>query len=87
MPTEYFESKPMRKVDLNEFYGAVVPKGTSAKVKNQLESYGLKVVEYKDDRRDAIKELNKMSGGQIMFSAGGVGLITASQLDDEEAEL
>lgn len=87
MPTEYFEIKPMRKVDLNEFYGAVVPKGTSAKVKNQLESYGLKVVEYKDDRRDAIKELNKMSGGQIMFSAGGVGLITASQMDDEEAEL
>lgn len=87
MPTEYFEIKPMRKVSLNEFYGAVVPKGTSAKVKNQLESYGLKVVEYKDDRRDAIKELNKMSGGQIMFSAGGVGLITASQMDDEEAEL
>ena len=87
MPTEYFEIKPMRKVDLNEFYGAVVPKGTSAKVKNQLESYGLKVVEYKDDRRDAIKELNKMSGGQIMFSAGGVGLITASHMDDEEAEL
>jgi hypothetical protein len=35
-PTQYFESKPQRAVSLNEFTGAVVPKGTSKEVVQTL---------------------------------------------------
>ena len=87
MPTEYFEIKPQRAVELSEFYGAAVPKGTSRKVTAPLENAGLKI-EYYDPqkgRQSAIKSLHRKSKGEILFSAGGIALVTAaSQEEDEE---
>lgn len=45
-PTEYFEIKPQRLVDLNEFIGAVVPRTASPKTIEILEKKGLKVFIY-----------------------------------------
>jgi len=75
-PTEYFEIKPQRAVDINEFYGAAVPEGTSATVIKQLEDKGLVVEVYKGEGRgEAISRLNKKSGGNIFFSGGGVAIL------------
>ncbi len=88
MPTEYFEAKPRRAVELSEFYGAVVPKGTSRKVTAPLENAGLKIEYYDPEkgRTGAIKNLHKSSGGQIMFSAGGIAFLTTGD-DEQETEL
>lgn len=85
MPTEYFEIKPQRAVELSEFYGAAVPKGTSRKVTAPLENAGIKIEYYDRDkgRQSAIKRLHKQSNGDILFSAGGVALVTAATASDE----
>ena len=61
--TDYFEAKPQRAVKLNEFRGAVVPKGISQEAKDALEKSGIEVIEYSkkvDGSRDAaIKKLAK----------------------------
>ena len=85
-PTNYFEIKPQRAVSLSEFYGAVVPEGTSPKVIKQLEDEGLKVAKYTGDRRDAISALNTDSGGKLFFSAGGVALVYAGSQPKEKDE-
>lgn len=41
MPTEYFEAKILREVDLAEFKGAVVPEGTDPKVIAALQARGV----------------------------------------------
>ena len=46
MPTEYFETKIQRSVELSEFDTAVVPKDTPKKVTDILKSQGLKVKTY-----------------------------------------
>jgi hypothetical protein len=61
--TDYFEAKPQRALKLNEFRGAVVPKGISQEAKDALTKNGIEVVEYSkkvDGARDAaIKKLAK----------------------------
>jgi hypothetical protein len=88
MPTEYFEVKPQRAVDMSEFYGAAVPKGTSSKVIAQLEEKGLQI-EYYDPskgRKQAIENLNTKAGGGILFSGGGIMFLTTGD-DEQETEL
>jgi len=46
MPTEYFETKILRKVDLGEFKVALVPNGTSKETIELLKKKGLKVSKY-----------------------------------------
>ena len=62
LPTEYFEAKVQRGVDLNEFAGAVVPEGTSQELINKLEKKGLEVITYpkgdKAARADAVKNIS-----------------------------
>lgn len=54
MPTEYFETKFRRPVSINEFSTAVVPQGTDQSVKDILERYGLRVIEYEKDKRQDV---------------------------------
>lgn len=46
MPTEYFEAKQTRAVQLSEFNAAVVPSDTEADVRAALEGAGVQVFEY-----------------------------------------
>jgi hypothetical protein len=63
LPTEYFEAKIQRGVDLNEFAGAVVPEGTSQDLINKLENKGLDVVTYpKGDKAARAKAVQGISG-------------------------
>ena len=73
-PTQYFESKPQRAVELGEFTGAVVPKGTRKEVVDVLRKNGVTVNYYEqgktnkeneDNRRDAIEKLAERK--KVMF--------------------
>lgn len=61
--TDYFEAKPARKVTFDEFFGAVIPKGTPEETVNFLESQGIVVREYdqdvEGDREAKAKELGQ----------------------------
>lgn len=61
-PTEYFESKPKRVVQLNEFGGAIVPEGTSQSTIDLLTRQGLEIEQYADDaqRLEARKKFKKL---------------------------
>jgi hypothetical protein len=50
MPTEYFESKVQRAVDLSEFKAAIVPNKTPQNVIDILEDKGIKVSKYNPDK-------------------------------------
>lgn len=66
LPTEYFEYKPSRIVEMNEFVAAVIPKGTKASTKKELKGLGLKVVEYEagnqESRYEAVKAVSEQMG-------------------------
>ena len=49
LPTEYFEAKPMRGVELDEFVGAIVPKDVSPQVEAILKKNGLRIEKYDYD--------------------------------------
>ena len=72
MPSKYFEGKFERPVYLNEFAGAVVPKGTRKEIVDALEGSGLAVMEYErgdeNSRSKAIEELADEVDEQVMFS-------------------
>lgn len=73
MPTEYFEAKILREVDLAEFSGAVIPAKSSQKVREALKLYGIPVKEYETeaDRARAVREFAEElddSKGDILFS-------------------
>ncbi|MEA4835187.1 MAG: hypothetical protein VB133_08635 [Anaeromusa sp.] len=70
MPTEYFEAKLQRAVGLNEFKGALLPAGTSEKVKRHLDEIGVTYREYEDGKRQEVldaftKELNAQQGNVL----------------------
>lgn len=65
LPTEYFEAKILRDVDLTEFSGAVVPEGVNPKVIEALNARGVKDIRtYKKgddvDRRAKIGEFESL---------------------------
>ena len=53
LPTEYFEAKPRRAVQLQEFSGAVVPEDTSPELVTALEKRGLEVKTYPKGNQEA----------------------------------
>ncbi len=76
LPTEYFEAKILRDVDLTEFSGAVVPEGVNPKVIEALNSRGVKDIRYykkgdEADRRAKIGEFENLffqgNRGEIAF--------------------
>jgi hypothetical protein len=62
MPTEYFEIKPQRAVNIKEFKGAIVPKDLSSKTMSILEKNGIKeIYQYgtKQERQELVKKFGK----------------------------
>lgn len=70
MPTEYFEAKLQRAVGLDEFKGALLPAGTSDKVKQHLDEIGVPYREYEEGKRQEAlaaftKELDAQQGNVL----------------------
>lgn len=74
-PVPYFEAKPQRVVSLDEFAGAVIPKGTSQAVKDVLQKHGITTKTY--DRNDegdrervtiALRKSLAKKGKDVLFS-------------------
>jgi len=84
-PTEYFESKPKRVVDFNEFAGAIVPQGTDKKTLGLLESFGIKVKKYKDEAsRTAARDKFKSQMFTNPAVLGGAGLLGYGILGEDQ---
>ena len=68
MPTEYFEAKLLRRVNLGEFTAAVVPKDTPAQALEILKNNGITDIrKYKSgDKNDRIAQIGKLD--RVMFS-------------------
>lgn len=74
-PVSYFESKPQRAVQLDEFKGAMVPKGTDQKTVDILKSRGLKIVEYDPKVENQRSQLIKKHFGDALFTTiAGLGV-------------
>jgi hypothetical protein len=71
MPTEYFEAKPQRGVELGEFAGAVVPENIMKDVEPRLKNLGVReIVPFNPKEEGAQqKALREFSG--LHFSKGG----------------
>lgn len=63
MPTEYFEVKLLRRVGLNEFSGAVVPKNAGQQVIDILKKNGVKDIKFykPQDNKDRLAKINEFS--------------------------
>jgi hypothetical protein len=77
LPTEYFEAKILRSVDLGEFRAAVVPNDVPERVVEILRNRGVKVARYKPndeaDRRRVIEKTAREMGEEVLFSRGLTG--------------
>ena len=71
-PTEYFESKPKRVVNMDEFGGAIIPRGTSPETVDMLKKAGMQIAEYGDETEKAAAR--KMFG-DYAFQAGGTAVL------------
>lgn len=73
--TQYFEAKPQRAVRIEEFAGAVVPKGTNPELINRLKEAGLQVEEYDKtvpgSRRAATQKVQ--SSNDVLFQSANEG--------------
>lgn len=74
--TQYFEAKPQRAVRIEEFAGAVVPKGTNPELINRLKESGLQVEEYDKtvpgSRRAATQKVQnaaQSANGNVFFQS------------------
>ena len=83
LPTEYFEIKMQRAVDLSEFHTALVPKNTSKEVVDVLKRKGLKIVRYEKDNEGKGRNaaLDKVSS-DVFFRAGGKQEVTNQNVKD-----
>ena len=81
-PRQYFEAKPMRAVDFDEFAGAIVPTKTSKETIDILKSKGLKVV-VSDNR---IKARDKFKKEMFSLVPIGVGVGIAGGTLDKPLE-
>jgi len=71
MPTEYFEAKPQRAVELGEFAGAVVPEEVMKDVEPKLKNLGIReIVPFNPEEQDAQKKAFREFKG-FNFADGG----------------
>jgi hypothetical protein len=79
-PVQYFEAKPKRTVQLQEFEGAIVPANTPQSVIDMLKSKGIRVEKYKNEE-ERLKLREKFPTS--MFSAApaipGAGLLAPQE--------
>lgn len=78
LPTEYFEAKILREVDLAEFKGAVVPEGVDQRVLDALAARGVKEVKFykKGDEADRAAKIGEFDN---LFFQGNRGQIAFGQ--------
>lgn len=78
LPTEYFEAKILREVDLAEFKGAVVPEGVDQRVLDALAARGVKEVKFykKGDETDRAAKIGEFDS---LFFQGNRGQIAFGQ--------
>ena len=71
MPTEYFEAKPKRAVELNEIATAIIPDNISQATKTRLDDMGIKYVEYEAGNEQArLEVLNSLEDVQFSLKGG-----------------
>lgn len=81
MPTEYFEAKPKRAVELNEIATAIIPDSTSESTKARLSDMGIKYLEYEAGNEDARMEaLNSLEDSKFSLKKSN----TTSAQDTKE---
>lgn len=89
LPTEYFEAKILREVDLAEFAGAVVPEGVAPKVVEALQARGVKDIRtYK--KGDEADRAAKIGEFENLFFQGPRGTFNPATLQlvlNENADL
>jgi len=81
MPTEYFEIKPRRGVDLSEFKGAIIPNDMDSAIKKILKKSGVKkILEYGSDeeRKQLFKRFPELMFGLMPPTIAG-GLLGVQQ--------
>jgi len=76
MPTEYFEIKPQRGVQLNEFEGAIVPKEVTETTLEILKRNGVENI-YKYKNEEERKKLFQKFGHLVFTSTAGAGVATS----------
>lgn len=81
MPTEYFEAKPQRAVQLNEFAGALVPHDIPPRAMQILEQSGLGQI-YKYASPEEKKSLMDKFGGQMFAGVPMVGVTQTDEFED-----
>lgn len=81
LPTEYFEIKPQRAVNIGEFKGAIIPADTPKKARDALQKNGItEIYEYKTpEERTALFQ----KYGKEMFSVAPA-IPAAQQLNEEK---
>lgn len=76
LPTEYFEAKITRAVDVGEFAAAVIPDDTNQRVVAALRNRGVKTFTYKagdeKDRARVTKQAAQEAGDDVLFSRASV---------------
>lgn len=89
MPTEYFEAKILREVDLSEFAVAIVPSDAKSTVTDLLKSRGVEIITYKagdqEDRKRVVREMSGDVADRVRFSTRK--LFTRDLLPTSKAEL
>lgn len=85
-PTEYFEAKPQRVVQIQEFSLALVPTGTSQALKDRLTQTGLEVQEYssEQDRKQKAKQYTQRNN--LAFEAAELSSPAYNQRENETDE-
>jgi hypothetical protein len=81
MPTEYFEIKPQRAVQVSEFEGAIVPKDVPQQSLDYLKSQGIDKIFFYETPKERVDLFKKFGDKMFAFPALPLG---ASGLLDEE---
>jgi len=86
-PTEYFESKPERAVQMSDFAGAIVPENTPKGLIDRLTDAGLQVEKYGDEA-ERVAARNKFKDYMFVRPEAAItaGLLTAGALTSKDVE-
>lgn len=76
LPSEYFEAKVKRAMNLNEFVSAVVPEGTSKDTIDLLNKHGITDIRYykKSDEKDRARAINQVKNDVFFLKEGDTSI-------------